>query len=58
MVLPKLSVKNNETNFNKTMLNFVRERTKKIAFEEYIQKKENTSKRKKIKKINIAKKSD
>ena len=56
MVLPKISYKNNEVNFNKTVLNFTRERTKKGIWEEYIQKKENDNKKKKVKKINIAKK--
>ena len=58
MVLPKLSLKNNETNFNRTMINFVRERTKKVMWEEYVQKKENNSKRKKNRKINSVKLND
>ena len=56
MILPQISFKNNEINFNRTMLNFSRDRTKKSIWEEYIQKKENDSKRKKFKKINIVKK--
>ena len=56
MILPKISFKNNEINFNKSMLNFTRNRTKKGIWEEYIQKKENDSKRKKVKKINFVKK--
>ena len=55
MILPKLSLKNNETNFNRTMINFVRERTKKVVWEEYVQKKENNSKRKKIRKVKSVK---
>ena len=58
MVLPKLSLKNNETNFNRTMINFVRERTKKVMWEEYVQKKENNNKRKKNRKINSVKLND
>ena len=55
MVLPKLSLKNNETNFNRTMINFVRERTKKAMWEEYVQKKENNNKMKKNKRTNSVK---
>lgn len=44
MVLPKISKKNNETNFNKTMLTFNRERTKNNMWEKYIQKKEKNKK--------------
>ena len=55
MVLPKLSLKNNETNFNRTMINFVRERTKKVMWEEYVQKKENNNKMKKNKRTNSVK---
>ena len=40
-VLPKLSIKNNEINFNRTMLNFNRERNKKTMLEEFIQRKSN-----------------
>ena len=56
MILPKISFKNNEINFNKSMLNFARDRTKKRIWEEYIQKKQNDSKRKKVKKISVVKK--
>ena len=52
MVLPKISKKNEETNFNKTMINFNRERTKKVIWEGFLQNKENI---KKIKKINFTK---
>ena len=54
MVLPKISSKYNETNFsNKTMLSFIRERTKKSFWEDYMQKNIdiNNSKKKKIKKV-------
>ena len=40
-VLPKLSIKNNEINFNRTMLNFNHERNKKTMLEEFIQRKSN-----------------
>ena len=57
IVLPKLSLKNNETNFNKTMINFVRERTKKAMWEEYIRQKE-INKDIKFWKINFGKTSE
>ena len=57
IVLPKLSLKNNETNFNKTMINFVRERTKKSMWEEYIRQKE-INKDIKFWKINFGKTSE
>ena len=57
MVLPKLSLKNNETNFNRTMINFVRERTKKAMWEEYIRQKE-INKDIKFWKINFGKTSE
>ena len=57
IILPKLSLKNNVTNFNKTMVNFVRERTKKSMWEEYIRQKE-INKDKKFWKINFVKPSN
>ena len=57
IVLPKLSLKNNETNFNKTMINFVRDRTKKSMWEEYIRQKE-INKDIKFWKINFGKTSE
>ena len=55
MVLPKISKKNEETNFNRTMINFNRERTKKVIWEGFLQKKESMKEIKKIKKINFTK---
>ena len=51
------SLKNNVTNFNKTMINFVRERTKKSMWEEYIRQKE-INKDIKFWKINFGKTSE
>ena len=39
MILPKISLRNNETNFNRTMMNFNRERIKKNMIENIPQKK-------------------
>ena len=55
-ILPKISNRKNETNFNRTMINFNRERVKKSMWEKYVQKKENiTSDSKKIRKVNSVK---
>ena len=55
-ILPKISNRKNETNFNRTMINFNRERVKKSMWEKYIQKKENiTGDSKKIRKVNSVK---
>ena len=52
MVLPKISMKNNETNYsNRTMINFIRERSKKSVWKDYMEKRENDSKKKKVKKV-------
>ena len=51
MVLPVLSLKNNETNFNRTVVHFMRERTKKGLWEKYVKIKKN-KKKVKIKKSN------
>lgn len=57
MLLPKISSKkNNETNYsNRTMINFVRERTKRSVWEGYMQKRENDSKKKKVEKVKSVK---
>ena len=56
VILPKISNRKNETNFNRTMINFNRERVKKSMWEKYVQKKENiTSDSKKIRKVNSVK---
>ena len=52
MILPKLSLRNNETNFNRTMMNFSRERIKKSMWGNVPQK---IQKIKKIRKINSVK---
>ena len=55
-ILPKISNRKNETNFNRTMINFNREGVKKSMWEKYVQKKENiTSDSKKIRKVNSVK---
>lgn len=55
-ILPKIANRKNETNFNRTMINFNRERVKKSMWEKYVQKKENiTSDSKKIRKVNSVK---
>ena len=55
-ILPKISSRKNETNFNRTMINFNRERVKKSMWEKYVQKKENiTGDSKKIRKVNSVK---
>ena len=55
-ILPKISNRKNETNFNRTMINFNRERVKKSMWEKYVQKKENiTGDSKKIRKVNSVK---
>ena len=55
MILPKLSLRNNETNFNRTMMNFSRERIKKSMWENVSQKIEKIQKLKNIRKINSVK---
>ena len=52
MVLPKISLRNNEINFNKTMIMLNKERTKKTIWEDYLRKKQNDIKTKKFKKVN------
>ena len=54
-ILPKIPNKNNDINFNRTMINFNRERTKKSNWEDYVQKKESTKNIKKIKRFNSVK---
>ena len=49
MILPKISLRNNETNFNRTMMNFNRERNKKSMMESIPSKREKILKIKKIK---------
>ena len=44
-----------DINFNRTMINFNRERTKKSNWEDYVQKKESTKNIKKIKRFNSVK---
>ena len=51
MILPKISLRNNETNFNRTVMNFNRERIKKSVMENNPQKREKI----KIRKINSVK---
>ena len=55
MVLPKISLRNNEINFNKTMITLNKERTKKTIWEDYLRKKQNDIKTKKFKKVNPVK---
>ncbi len=55
MILPKISLRNNETNFNRTMMNFNRERIKKNMIENIPQKKEKIQNIKKIRKIKSVK---
>ena len=55
MILPKLSLRNNETNFNRTMMNFSRERIKKSMWENVSQKIEKIQKLKNNRKINSVK---
>jgi len=56
MVLPKISIRNNETNFNRTMMNFNRERTKKVIEGFSLNKdKDNILNVKKIRKIKSVK---
>ena len=55
MVLPKISLKNNETNFNRTMINFFRERNKKPMFDNFEQKKYGIIRLKKVRKIKSVK---
>ena len=56
IVLPKISIRNNETNFNRTMMNFNRERTKKVIEGFSLNKdKDNILNVKKIRKIKSVK---
>ena len=54
IVLPKISIRNSETNFHRTMMNFNRHRTKKVI-EDNSLKKDSSVKVKRLRKVNSVK---